>query len=138
MTTRIAHLSDIHFGGEIAEAVEAALGAVDAFDPTFVAVTGDLTLNGLPREFRAARSWLDRFRQPLVVTPGNHDTPYWNLILRALVPFERYRRYIGPASGPDRLRRTSPGRCALSTALAARSPVPIGPRARWRWASWRR
>jgi 3',5'-cyclic AMP phosphodiesterase CpdA len=97
VTTRIAHLSDIHFGGELAEATEAALGAVDAFDPTFVAVTGDLTLNGLPREFRAARSWLDRFRQPLVVTPGNHDTPYWNLILRALVPFDRYRRYIGPA-----------------------------------------
>ena len=94
---RIAHLSDIHFGGEVVDAVEAAVGAVAAFAPTLTVVSGDLTLNGLPREFRAARDWLARLRQPTVVTPGNHDTPYWNLPLRALRPFDRYRRYIGPA-----------------------------------------
>ena len=104
MTIRIAHVSDIHFGGELAAAAEAALQAVDGLDPTFIAVTGDLTLNGLPREFRAARDWLARLRQPLLVTPGNHDTPYWNLPLRALRPFDRYRRYIGPADS-HRLRR---------------------------------
>jgi 3',5'-cyclic AMP phosphodiesterase CpdA len=97
VTLRIAHVSDIHFGGELATATEAALQAIDDFDPTVIAVTGDLTLNGLPREFRAARDWLARLRQPVVVTPGNHDTPYWNLPLRALRPFDRYRRYIGPA-----------------------------------------
>ena len=96
MSVRFAHLSDIHFGGELQAATEASLQAVDAFDPTFIAVTGDLTLNGLPREFRAAQAWLARLRQPTVVTPGNHDTPYWNLPLRALRPFDRYRRYIGP------------------------------------------
>ncbi|HEY1425807.1 MAG TPA: metallophosphoesterase [Caulobacteraceae bacterium] len=99
MIVRIAHLSDIHFGGELTQATEAALKAVADFDPTVVAVTGDLTLNGLPREFRAARDWLSRLGRPTVVTPGNHDTPYWNLPLRALRPFERYERYIGPAVG---------------------------------------
>jgi 3',5'-cyclic AMP phosphodiesterase CpdA len=93
---RIAHLSDIHFGGELRAAVAAAPPAVTAFAPHLVVVTGDLTLNGLPREFAAARTWLAAFRQPLLVTPGNHDTPYWNLVMRALVPFARYRRYIGP------------------------------------------
>jgi 3',5'-cyclic AMP phosphodiesterase CpdA len=34
---------------------------------------------------------------PRIVTPGNHDTPYWNLFLRSLAPFDRYRRYIGRA-----------------------------------------
>jgi 3',5'-cyclic AMP phosphodiesterase CpdA len=97
VSIRIAHLSDIHFGGEIPDAVEAALEAVAAFRPTVTVVTGDITLNGLPREFRAARAWIDRLPRPVLVTPGNHDTPYWNLPLRALVPFERYRRYIGPA-----------------------------------------
>jgi len=97
VTVRIAHLSDTHFGGELRRATEAALQAVDDFDPTIIAVTGDLTLNGLPREFRAARAWLGQLRQPTVATPGNHDTPYWNLPLRALRPFDRYRRYIGPA-----------------------------------------
>jgi 3',5'-cyclic AMP phosphodiesterase CpdA len=95
MTIRIAHLSDTHFGGEDVAAIDAAVAAVAAFKPTLTAVTGDLTLNGLPREFRAARAWLGRLPKPLIVTPGNHDTPYWNLLLRALTPFDRYRKYIG-------------------------------------------
>ena len=52
----------------------------------------------MPEEFRAARDWLHRLPTPLLVTPGNHDTPYWNLVLRALDPFSRYERFIGPAS----------------------------------------
>ncbi len=95
MSVRLAHLSDIHFGGENGPAVQAAIGAVEAFAPHLVVVTGDLTLNGQPREFAAARAWLDRLPRPVLVTPGNHDTPYLNLLLRALTPFNRYRRYIG-------------------------------------------
>jgi len=94
-TVRIAHLSDIHFGGENARAVEAAVTAVAAFDPSAVVVTGDLTLNGQPPEFRSVAAWLARLPAPRLVTPGNHDTPYWNLPLRALDPFGRYQRYIG-------------------------------------------
>jgi len=94
---RLAHLSDIHFGVEDVAACEAAIGAVADFAPDLVVVTGDLTRNGLPREFRAARAWLDRLPGPRLVTPGNHDTPYWNLVLRTLVPFNRYRRFIGPS-----------------------------------------
>jgi 3',5'-cyclic AMP phosphodiesterase CpdA len=97
VTFRIAHLSDVHFGGELRAATDSALLAVAAFDPTIVAVTGDLTLNGLPGEFRAARAWLTQLPKPNIVTPGNHDTPYWNIPLRALRPFARYRHYIGPA-----------------------------------------
>ena len=96
MSLRIAHLSDIHFGGEQKDAVEAAIAELAALAPDLTVVSGDLTLNGLPEEFIAARDWLDRLPTPLLVTPGNHDTPYWNLILRALTPFDRYRRYIGP------------------------------------------
>ncbi len=95
MLTRLAHLSDIHFGGEHVGATEAAIGLVQGFAPHLVVVTGDLTLNGLPKEFAAARVWLSRMPRPLLVTPGNHDTPYWNLPLRAIAPFDRYRRFIG-------------------------------------------
>ena len=111
MTIRIAHLSDIHFGGEDKAAVEAAIGAVAGFGPTLTVVSGDVTLNGLPREFRAARAWLDRLPQPRLITPGNHDTPYWNLVLRALTPFRRYRRYIGQA---EVSRFDAPGLAARS------------------------
>jgi len=94
--TRVVHLSDIHFGAEIRPAVEAALAYIEADQPDLIVVTGDLTLNGLPREFRAAAAWRRRLPDPVILTPGNHDTPYWNIPLRALRPFDRYRRYIGP------------------------------------------
>ncbi|HEX4180884.1 MAG TPA: metallophosphoesterase [Caulobacteraceae bacterium] len=93
---RLAHLSDIHFGCEDVAACAAAIEAVAAFAPDLVVVTGDLTRNGLPSEFAAARAWLKRLPGPRLVTPGNHDTPYWNLPMRAAIPFGRYRRYIGP------------------------------------------
>lgn len=99
MTVRIAHLSDIHFGGEDSIVAQAAIDAVRAFAPDLVVVTGDLTLNGLPEEFEAAQAWLSRLPEPRLVTPGNHDTPYWNLPMRALVPFGRFRRLIGPSEG---------------------------------------
>ena len=95
---RVVQLSDIHFGGEDAAAVEAATAFTLQAGAALVMVTGDLTLNGLPREFGAAERWLARLPQPLLVTPGNHDTPYWNLPLRALQPFHRYRRFIGAPS----------------------------------------
>lgn len=92
---RLLQLSDIHFGGENRAATEAAVSYAAAAAPVLTLVTGDLTLNGLPNEFRAAEAWLARLPRPLAVTPGNHDTPYWNLPLRALRPFERYKRWIG-------------------------------------------
>jgi 3',5'-cyclic AMP phosphodiesterase CpdA len=98
---RLIQLTDIHFGGEDAPALEAALAYVRAARPDLVVLTGDITLNGTPKEFRAAQAFLQRLPKPWLSTPGNHDTPYWNLPLRALTPFRRYRRYIGPPHGGD-------------------------------------
>jgi 3',5'-cyclic AMP phosphodiesterase CpdA len=93
---RLIHFSDIHFGCEDAAAVEAATAFAHDRAPDMVVVTGDLTRNGTPAEFQAAAQWLARLPEPRVVTPGNHDTPYLNLVLRALIPFRRYSRWIGP------------------------------------------
>ena len=93
---RVVQLRDIHFGG--GPAVDAATEHVAKAGADLVVVTGDLTLNGLAREFRSAERWLARLPHPLLVTPGNHDTPYWNLPLRALQPFKRYRRFVGQPS----------------------------------------
>jgi 3',5'-cyclic AMP phosphodiesterase CpdA len=120
---RLAHLSDIHFGCENAAACDAALAVVADLAPDLIVVTGDLTRNGLPSEFRAARAWLDRLAGPRLVTPGNHDTPYWNLPLRALVPFARHRRFIGPVGQGVDLERVS-GR-AVNSARGAQ------PRLNW-------
>ena len=92
---RILHLSDVHFGAEDAAPTAAALEFAQAWRPALTVFSGDVTLNGLPREFRPGRAWLARLPRPWLHTPGNHDTPYWNLVLRALTPFARYRRFVG-------------------------------------------
>jgi 3',5'-cyclic AMP phosphodiesterase CpdA len=97
--TRILHITDIHFGGEDKAAVEAATAFANENPPDMIVVTGDITLDGKPQEFEAASAWLKRLPEPRLVTPGNHDTPYLNIPLRTLVPFGRYRRWIGPVEG---------------------------------------
>jgi 3',5'-cyclic AMP phosphodiesterase CpdA len=96
---RLVQLSDIHFGGACEPAAAAAAAFTRDFAPDLTVVTGDVTLNGLPREFEAAAAWLDTLPEPRLCTPGNHDTPYWNLLLRAFTPFRRYRRWIGEPWG---------------------------------------
>ncbi len=101
MSLRLVHLSDVHFGFEDTDAVEAATAMTHELAPSLTLVTGDLTLAGRPAEFVAARAWLDRLPRPVLATPGNHDTPYYNLILRSLTPFHRWRRYIGADDRAD-------------------------------------
>ena len=93
---RIAHVSDIHFGKiDHPEIVDALVEEVNAFDPTLVVVSGDLTQRARRREFEAARALLDRFVAPVLVVPGNHDVyPWWNPVKRVFQPLRRYRRMI--------------------------------------------
>jgi 3',5'-cyclic AMP phosphodiesterase CpdA len=97
VTVRLAHLSDIHFGGENAPAVAAATEMLNegAFD--LVVVSGDLTRYAECNEFEAAAAWLAKIRAPKLVTPGNHDAPYLAWAERIFTPFRRYERLIGPA-----------------------------------------
>lgn len=97
--TRLLHLTDIHFGCEDAPAVAASTAFAWERKPDLIVVTGDLTRDGRPSEFEAAAAWLAGLPEPRIVTPGNHDTPYLNIPLRAFTPFDRYRRWIGPTDG---------------------------------------
>jgi 3',5'-cyclic AMP phosphodiesterase CpdA len=69
-------VSDIHFGGENKEAVEAAVAWIAEAKPDLVVAAGDLTLDGKVPEFDAAAAWLARLPDPMIVAPGNHDTPF--------------------------------------------------------------
>lgn len=124
MTFRIAHLSDIHFGGENAAAVAAASDHVRAGGFDLVAVTGDLTRYGEVREFAAAAEWLASLPEPRLVTPGNHDAPYLAWAERIAAPFRRYSRHIGAAEGST-WRGAGVGACAVNTARGAQ------PRLNW-------
>jgi 3',5'-cyclic AMP phosphodiesterase CpdA len=93
---RLAHLSDIHFGGENVAAVRRAAEILSeqAFD--LVIVSGDLTQFAEAPEFEAAAAWLKAIPRPQLVTPGNHDAPYLAWYERFFCPFRRYERAIGP------------------------------------------
>ncbi|HEX5261918.1 MAG TPA: metallophosphoesterase [Phenylobacterium sp.] len=98
MTARLAHLSDIHFGGENAPAVAAATELLNAGAFDLVVVTGDLTRYAEVAEFEAAAAWLTQVQAPKLVTPGNHDAPYFAWAERVFAPFRRYEHAIGAAA----------------------------------------
>ncbi|MDZ4376100.1 MAG: metallophosphoesterase, partial [Phenylobacterium sp.] len=72
MTVRIAHLSDIHFGGENTAAVAAAGDMIRDGEFDLTIVSGDLTRFAEVAEFEAATAWLSTLPEPRLVTPGNH------------------------------------------------------------------
>lgn len=97
MTIRLAHLSDIHFGGENEAAVAAAAAYVNERGFDLAVVTGDLTRYAELEEFEAAAAWLAGLKGPKLVTPGNHDAPYLAWAERIFAPFRRFEAAIGPA-----------------------------------------
>jgi len=94
MMSTIAHLSDIHFGRVDSTVVDALIDTLTAVAPDLVALSGDLTQRARSGQFRAARRFLDRLPRPLLVVPGNHDVPLFNLAARFLDPFGGYQRHI--------------------------------------------
>jgi Icc protein len=75
----IAQLSDIHCGSPYFDGalLKAAVEEIVALGPDLVVVGGDLTAEGYPAEFQAARRYLEPlFDQGLsvLVIPGNHDS----------------------------------------------------------------
>ncbi len=95
--SRIAHLSDIHFGAHDPIIVEATLDWIDAHKPDLVIISGDLTQRAKVEQFRQASDYLDRLRAtgcPTLVVPGNHDVPLYDVVRRFAAPLDRYKRYI--------------------------------------------
>ena len=91
---KIVHLSDIHFGSIDLDLVEPLVAAVKGLEPDVVAVSGDLTQRARSAQFIEARAFLDRMPKPLIVVPGNHDIPLYNIYRRFVDPLAKYRRYI--------------------------------------------
>ncbi|RJG54211.1 metallophosphoesterase [Sphingobium terrigena] len=96
---RIAHLSDIHFGAHDPRIVDAATAWLEQHRPDLVIISGDLTQRARVEQFRAASAWLNRLRAAglkLLVIPGNHDIPLYDVMRRFAAPLDRYKRYISP------------------------------------------
>ena len=92
MTTRLFHISDVHFGVENRAALDAFARAVAEERPDAVVCTGDLTQRAKHSEYARAAEWFGALGVPVVLEPGNHDMPYYNPWERFTDPFRRYHR----------------------------------------------
>lgn len=98
--TRIAHISDLHFGTEDTELLLPLRDAIRQAEPDLVAVSGDLTQRARAAQFEAARAFLDRLELPWLSVPGNHDIPLDEVWHRLARPFARYRAAISQDLAP--------------------------------------
>jgi 3',5'-cyclic AMP phosphodiesterase CpdA len=92
--TSIAHLSDLHFGTEDESIATRVLEDLARLRPDVTVVSGDLTQRARRSQFAAAVRYLRQLPQPLVVVPGNHDIPLYDVLRRMVSPLGRYRRFI--------------------------------------------
>jgi 3',5'-cyclic AMP phosphodiesterase CpdA len=96
----LVHLSDLHFGRVDPQLLVPLARRVRQAAPHLVVVSGDLTQRAKSAQFREARRFLDTLPAPLLVVPGNHDVPLYNLWQCFLQPFAKYRRYISAEIEP--------------------------------------
>lgn len=99
MTTRLFHISDVHFGAEDRVALDAVARAIAAERPDALVCTGDLTQRAKHREYARASEWFGSLGLPILLEPGNHDLPYFNLWERLTDPYRRYSRLEQAVAG---------------------------------------
>jgi 3',5'-cyclic AMP phosphodiesterase CpdA len=77
VSTRIIHLSDLHFGSTGESGIERGLaGLVEQVEPELIVASGDLTHRGRADQHDRAAAFLRRLGPGVLAVPGNHDIPY--------------------------------------------------------------
>ena len=97
----IAQISDLHFGSHDPAIARCLLESIGEAKPDLVVLSGDLTQRARHSEFTLARLFVEQIKQPVLIVPGNHDIPLYNLLHRFLSPLEKFRRHIAPAALSD-------------------------------------
>lgn len=97
----LLQISDTHFGTEQAPVLAALLRFAQAQQPSVVVWSGDITQRARRAQFAAARRFADQLQAPrLLVVPGNHDIPLFNLAARIAAPYANFKRVFGDALEP--------------------------------------
>jgi 3',5'-cyclic AMP phosphodiesterase CpdA len=94
---RITHLSDVHFGANDPKIVAATEAWLQQQQPDLVIISGDFTQRARVNQFREASAYINRLRASglkLLMVPGNHDVPLYDIVRRFAAPLDRYKRYI--------------------------------------------
>lgn len=124
-STRIIHISDIHFGAHNPEAEAVLIREINSRAPELVVLSGDLTQTGSRKEFSEARRFINAIKAPVFCVPGNHDIPHYNLWARLTRPYDHYRHYVNPEINPV----TRSHDMVLAGLNSARPILP-----HWNWA----
>lgn len=122
------HLSDVHFGQEDARALDWVRAQITERRPDAVAITGDITMRARPREFAAAKRWIDSFGVPVTVEPGNHDLPGYHRLSRYLNPLGRFHAFRELVE--RRIELSCPGLPGIAL-VPLNTNVPAQPRLNW-------
>lgn len=94
----VAHISDLHFGRHDAAIVDALIAQFGEMCPHLVVLSGDLTQRARSSQFAQAKHFINRIKAPVVIVPGNHDIPLYNMMHRFFSPLDKYRRHIRESS----------------------------------------
>lgn len=70
---RFVVFTDVHVGSGVDDLARAAVADINDIAPEFVVICGDITEDGEPEQFRAAREIFDGLTCPYFAVPGNHD-----------------------------------------------------------------
>ena len=121
---RVLHVSDVHFGVEDPQALDAFEQAIVQCGAEAVICTGDITQRATHAQWEAARRWFAGLSVPVMAMPGNHDMPYGNLLERFMTPFKRFEALAGVVSAELSLRH----------AIVIPFDTNVPAQARWPWS----
>ncbi len=97
----LLHLSDPHFGTERDVVGDALLRLHHDLSPAVVVVSGDITQRATASQFTSAARFVRALHgAKVLVLPGNHDIPLYDLVSRLTAPYARYSRCFGPELEP--------------------------------------
>ena len=92
----VIQISDMHFGTEQPPVVEALIALVREQAPTLLIVSGDITQRARTAQFRAAKVFLESLGvSRMLIIPGNHDIPLYDVFTRFFRPYAKYVREFG-------------------------------------------
>lgn len=90
----LIQISDLHFGREDHLAMQIGLETINHLNPNLILVAGDLTQRAKRSEFLKCKAYLENFRAPKLIVPGNHDIPLYDLFLRFKRPYQNFQGCI--------------------------------------------
>ncbi|MCC5791256.1 MAG: metallophosphoesterase [Legionellaceae bacterium] len=93
---KIVHISDLHFGRHQDAIVDCFLKDLSSLNPDLILISGDLTHRATSGQYQQLQYFLKQLKAVVLMVPGNHDIPLYNLVERFFSPFAKYKRYVQP------------------------------------------